>query len=137
MKTIVVAYDDTPAATRALERAAQLAKAFASQLIVTSVAPVTGSPGRSEGAIDPTDSPADHAAELESARAQLEGAGVQADYVPAIGHPADTIVQLAEERGADLIVIGTRELGMAQRVLGQSISGAVANKATCDVLIVH
>ena len=104
---------------------------------MTSVAPVTGSPGRSEGAIDPTDSPADHEAELASARAQLEGAGVQADYVPGIGHPADTIVELAEERGADLIVIGTRELGTVQRVLGQSISGAVANKAHCDVLIVH
>ncbi len=137
MKTIVVAYDDTPEATRALDRAAQLAKAFASELLVTSVAPVTGSPGRSEGAIDPTDSPSDHVAELENARAHLEGAGVQADYLPAIGHPADTIVQVAEQRGADLIVIGTRELGTVQRVLGQSISGAVANKAHCDVLIVH
>ena len=57
MKTIVVAYDDSDAAGRALERAATLAEAFEAKLVVTSVAPVTETTGgRSIGA-DPMETP--------------------------------------------------------------------------------
>jgi nucleotide-binding universal stress UspA family protein len=137
MKTIVLGYDDTEPSQRALERAASLAKAFGSQLIVTSVVPIMLSAGRSGGPIDPTDPPERHAQELAAARSHLEGAGIQAEYVPAVGDPAETIVELAKERNADLIVVGTRELNVLQRLLGQSVSEAVTHHAPCDVLIVH
>ena len=137
LKNIVIAYDGSEASTRALERAAALARAFRSQLIVTSVAPVTTNIGRSAGPVDATDPPEAHYAELEDARRYLEGQSLTADFVPAIGHPAETIAQVAEEREADLVVIGTGERNILERLLGQSVSGAVAHRVHCDVLIVH
>jgi nucleotide-binding universal stress UspA family protein len=93
--------------------------------------------GRSAGPVDPTDPPSAHIEELKHAQTYLEGQGLAADYVPALGRPADTIAQLAEERGADLIVVGTHERNAIARLLGQSVSDSVAHKVHCDVLIVH
>jgi nucleotide-binding universal stress UspA family protein len=137
-QTIVVGYDDTEPSKRALERAAGLAQASGSKLLVTSVAPILEpASARGAGGIDPTDTPADHIAELGHARDFLAGKGLDAKYQAAIGEPADTIVALANERGADLIVVGTREPGLLARLLGQSVSDSVAHQARCDVLIVH
>lgn len=136
MKTIIVGYDDTEPAKRALERAADLAGAFGSRLIVTSVvAVVTSAAPRSIGT-DPQDEGV-HEAQLAAAKAFLTGRGIEADYIEALGHPAESIVEAAVERGADMIVVGTREPGFAQRLLGNSVSDAVAHRAHCDVLIVH
>jgi nucleotide-binding universal stress UspA family protein len=137
MDTIVVGYDQTPGSQRALERAATLANALGARLVVTSVAPLMVSIGRSGGPTDPTDTPEMHAKELETARSYLEGQGITADYQPAIGEPADAIVQLAAQLGADMIVVGTREPNLIQRLTGQSVSESVTHHAHCDVLIVH
>jgi nucleotide-binding universal stress UspA family protein len=137
IKTIVVAYDDSPPSRRALERAAMLARAFESKLVVTSVAPVTTTAApRSIGA-DPVEPASEHRAELAAARSYLDGEGLNADYVEALGHPGEAILAVAKERSADMIVTGTREPGMIGRLLGQSVSDAVSHHAHCDVLIVH
>jgi nucleotide-binding universal stress UspA family protein len=137
MKKIVVGYDGTEPADRALERAAELAKAFDGELIVTSVAPVMVSVQRGMGAIDPIDSPEAHQRELVEAQQKLAGKGVKVQYQPAIGEPAETIVEVAEQVGADLIVVGTREPNLIRRLLGTSVSESVQRHAHCDVLIVH
>ena len=137
IKTIVVGYDETEASRRALERAAALARAFESKLVVTSVAPVTvTASARSIGA-DPVETGAEHREELAQARAYLDGEGLSADYVEALGHEAESILEVARERSADMIVVGSREVSGLQRLMGQSVSNAVAHGARCDVLIVH
>lgn len=137
MRKIVLGYDDSEASQRALERAVQLAKAFDSELIVTSVVPVIASIGRSTGPIDPTDPPSKHEQELGRAREHLEGHGIHAELQPAVGSPAATIVEVAQRSDADMIVVGTHEPNVLERMFGLSVSEAVAHRAHCDVLIVH
>jgi nucleotide-binding universal stress UspA family protein len=137
MKRIVLAYDESDGAKAALERAAEVAKAFDSELIVTSIAPILTNIGRSAGPGDPADPPSAHVEELNHAQAYLEGQGVQADYVTGLGHPAKTIAELANERDADLIIVGTHEPSFIARIFGQSVTDQVAHQVHCDVLIVH
>ena len=62
---------------------------------------------------------------------------MKAEYLPGLGHPAETIAQLAKERDADLLVLGTHEPSAIARLFGQSVSESVAHKVHCDVLLVH
>jgi nucleotide-binding universal stress UspA family protein len=137
MKTIVVGYDESEASKRALERAAQLAKAFESTLVITSVAPVIITPTARSIGIDPGETFAEHLAELSAARAYVDSQGLHAEYVEASGHPGESILAAAQEHSADMIVVGTREAGLLERLLGGSVSAQVSQRAHCDVLIVH
>jgi nucleotide-binding universal stress UspA family protein len=138
MNTIVVGYDDTEPSKRALERAADIADKFGSKLIVTSVAPVMVPSGtHGAGGVDPIDTPTQHQADLENAQSYLSGRNLSAELQPAIGDPAEAIVEVAEQNSATLIVVGTREPSILERLLGTSVSGAVSRHAHCDVLIVH
>jgi nucleotide-binding universal stress UspA family protein len=47
------------------------------------------------------------------------------------------IVALAEELGADLIVMGSRGLGGVRRALMGSVSDSVVRHAHCPVLVVR
>jgi nucleotide-binding universal stress UspA family protein len=137
MKTILVAYDDTEPSRRALDRAASLAEAFGSRVLVTSIAPLVHSSPRSVTQIDRGGGVGTHTDEVRRAQAVLEERGIAAESVTAAGDPASSIAQLADDRGADLVVIGTRGVGPVQRLLGLSVSQAVSRRVNCDLLIVH
>jgi nucleotide-binding universal stress UspA family protein len=137
MNTIVLGYDDTEPAKRALDRTVELAKAFQADVVVVSVAPVLSPAAHGIGPIDPADSPELHQQELDHAKALLSHHGIEAEYEVALGDAPGMILDVAEARDADMIVVGSREVGLIRRLLGQSVSGAVQRKAHCDVLIVH
>jgi nucleotide-binding universal stress UspA family protein len=74
---------------------------------------------------------------LDQARSFLADRTVRADFVPSVGPPAAAIVRLAEERGADLIVVGTRRKGFFERLVEGSVNHDVLHRAKCDVLVVY
>lgn len=137
MKTILLAYDDTEPSRRALDRAATLAEAFGSRVLVTSIASLVHSSPRSVTQIDRGGGVGTQTDEVHQAQTMLEERGIAAESVTAAGDPASAIAQLAEDRHADLVVVGTRGVGPVQRLLGQSVSQAVSRRVGCDLLIVH
>ena len=136
MKTIVLGYDDSPEASRALERAAELAKALLARVLVTSVAPVLSSAGRGIGPYDPADPPERHRVLAKDAAARLAEQGLDAQAITGLGDPGDAIVQLADENEADLIVLGMSHHPHVARIFG-GVSEDVAHHARCDVLLVR
>ena len=136
-KSILVAYDNSEPSRRALERAAGLAEAFGSTVLVTSIAPLVHSHPRVPATPDRERPSIATPEDVERATATLVERGIAAEGVEATGDPASSIAQLAERRGVDVVVIGSRGLGPVQRLLGQSVSQAVSRRVRCDVLIVH
>lgn len=124
---ILLAYNDTEASNRALERAAALSKLYEARLVVTSITPFVVGPA-------PDMSPGP---ELQRADGLLRELGIEAELVEAIGEIASAVVEVAETHDAGLIVIGTREPSQVERMLGHSVSEQVQRMAHCDVLIVH
>ena len=59
------------------------------------------------------------------------------EYQATVGDAAQGIIEVAEKQEADLIVVGTREPGFLDRVLGGDVSETVSRRAHRDVLIVH
>jgi nucleotide-binding universal stress UspA family protein len=136
MKTIVLGYDESPEAGRALEKTVELAKALSATVIVTSVAPVMHLAGRGIGPYDPADPPERHRELARDATAILTEQGIAAKAVTGLGKPGHTIVELADQENAELIVLGMSHHPHLSRILG-SVSEDVAHHAHCDVLLVH
>jgi len=148
MKTIVAGYDGTRSAERALTRVRDLAKAFGSRVVVVSVAaleplPVDGAFGlmpyyyRASEDLTVRADEARWQQHRERVQSFFADAGIAAEFAGMAGQPAEEIVAVAEHQQADLIVVGTREPGFVERLLGGSVSQGVARRAHCDVLIVH
>ncbi|MFQ5515540.1 MAG: universal stress protein [Myxococcota bacterium] len=74
--------------------------------------------------------------ELEEILTGLQDAGISSEFVVTRGYAEEVIVNLAREKAADLIVMGTRgRSGLAHIALG-SIAERVVRAAPCPVLTV-
>lgn len=135
MKAIVVGYDGSECARRALERAAELC-ANGATLHVVAAAEIMHQVKGSMGAVDPIGAEeSEHA--LKEAGAMLRERGIAAKLIEARGDPAKMLVREAETADAELIVVGTHGRGLAGRSLLGSVSTSVVQKAPCDVLVVR
>jgi nucleotide-binding universal stress UspA family protein len=137
MNRIVVGFDGSEHSRKALERAADLANgATLAVVCAADVARLMRDPAGGVSPVEPADAEARTTA-LAEARQYLEGRGVEGVYIEGTGHPADVLVEEAEESGADMIVVGTRGLNAAKRLVLGSVSTTVVHHAPCDVLVVR
>ena len=131
---ILVAYDGSPEAKRALEWVTRLEDSAAT---VLGVVPTLAGSERIADAVDPSVRPTELQAELGEAANRLAQVGVHAEPLVKAGNPAQVIIETAEAGAYDLIVIGTRGRHAIERFLFGSTAERVAWHATTPVLLVR
>jgi nucleotide-binding universal stress UspA family protein len=138
-KSIVVGTNGTETADKAVGRAVELAKLTGATLhVVSAYEPAPAHVGGSrppaeaaEWAVSPhfkVDAVLDRATDI------ARGDGIDVEVHGPKGDAA--ILGAADEYDADLIVLGSKGMQGARRVLG-SVPNTVSHRATCDVLIVQ
>src|SRR3954471_8221029 len=143
-RSIVVGTDGSDTARQAVRQAVALAAAVgASSEVVCAYEPVAGQRLRDDARAAPPDlqwtinAREDVEATLREAAAEVEAAGVPVATYAREGDPADAILDVAEERGADLIVVGNKGMTGAKRFLLGSVPNKVSHHAPCSVLIIR
>jgi nucleotide-binding universal stress UspA family protein len=140
-QSIVVGTNGSATADIALERAIALAKMTGAALHVVSAyepapARVGGSRPAAEAAEYPVTPHFQVDAVLDRARDLAQGGGVKIEEHGPRGDAAQAILSVAEGSNADLIILGSKGMQGARRVLG-SVPNKVSHHAPCDVLIVQ
>ena len=141
---VLVGTDGSETAAEAVRHAARLAGAFGAKLtIVSAFSPDPDKTARTQAEV-PSDlqwQVTDSAAATERAEAARrmardEGAGEVAIYVEA-GDPADVVVETADLRRADVIVVGSKGMMSPSRFLTGSVPNKISHHPPCDVIIVR
>src|SRR5580704_9775973 len=135
-QSFVVATDGSETADEAVRQAAELAAALAARVHLVCVYETASSAGDGDEGWAVGSREAVEATLARSA-AVFEAAGVQVDLYPQRGDPADSILDVAEERDADLIIVGNRGRTGAKRFLLGSVPNRISHHAPCAVLIIR
>jgi nucleotide-binding universal stress UspA family protein len=138
VSTVAVGTDGSSTASEAVGMAGDLARRFGAKLVLLSAfrdaggatQRATGSSVELEWAVSSSARVREILARTED---HLRREGIDCTTRVGEGDPADVLVELATECGADLLVIGNK--GMHRRVLG-SVPKTVTHKAPCSVLVV-
>jgi nucleotide-binding universal stress UspA family protein len=143
--SIVVGTDGSDTAREAVRRAIELARDLGARLqVVSAYEPVGGAVAAAVAReVDEADdrwalAPREAVdAILDDVAGVARAAGVEAEVHARQGSPADAILDVAEETGADLIVVGNKGMTGAERFLLGSVPNKVSHHAPCSVLIVR
>jgi len=141
---IVVGTDGSETAREAVQTAIELAKLSKAKLeIVSAYEPIPSARLKEEG--DGISGDVSHVVNargdvqfvLDKAAADAKKAKVDVVTHPREGDPADAILDVAEENGADLVIIGNKGMTGAKRFLLGSVPNKISHHSPCDVWIVR
>ena len=141
MDSIIVGTDGSAGAQAAVNEAGRLATALGQKVVLVSAysAPSFNASAAAmmpSAAVVSTDGRNDAEAVLEEAADRLRANGVTCDTRAVCGSPADALVDVAALEHASAIVVGSRGMRGARRVLG-SVPNTVSHNAPCTVMIVR
>jgi nucleotide-binding universal stress UspA family protein len=142
MSTILVGVDGSDTSTRALDMAAQWARNRGDELLVVHVIPWSpfsfNTPTENEHRHVRREQELAAAAEqvLDPMVERAKAAGVNVASVLVHGNPAETMVELAEERDAVHIVVGRSGDSMIKQAILGSIANRLAHSAPVPVTVV-
>jgi nucleotide-binding universal stress UspA family protein len=136
--TIAVGTDGSVTASEAVRAAAEMARRYGAKLVLLSAFQEPGWAPRDHGSesveLQWALSPSARVREVLARTEQdLRSEGLDCSTLVDEGDPGDVLVRLAEECGADVLVIGNK--GMRRRLLG-SVPNTVTHKAPCSVFVV-
>jgi nucleotide-binding universal stress UspA family protein len=143
INSIVVGTDGSSTAVEAVRQTTELARALGAKVyLVSAYEPVPHGlraerleiPADLQWMVNPRE---DVDRTLEKDETQIRAAGVEVEVIAREGDPADAILDVAEEKGVDLIVIGNKGMTGAKRFLLGSVPNKVSHHAPCSVLIIR
>ena len=141
---ILLATDGSADAELALRGAVALATSIGAELQMVHIGgeyhpgvEVTVSPALLEETLGELEQEAQNRLDVQAKKVEEAGVTVAKAHLMMGGRPDQEIVTLAEEIGADLIVLGSRGLGGVRRALMGSVSDSVVRHAHCPVLVVR
>jgi nucleotide-binding universal stress UspA family protein len=142
---VLVGFDDSAEARRALDRGIAEAQARRARLVVLSVFEVPLDPqvDRFFGTLDditdwegqPIAPPPELVGLLAQARDEVEAAGLQADFMWAAGEPGRAIVDAARDARADVVVLGEHHHGFLGRLFGTDVAAEVRRELGASVIV--
>jgi nucleotide-binding universal stress UspA family protein len=135
MRSILCGVDGSPVARVALRAAAQLSTQLDARLVVAHVVEVLVQPARLGPAMTPMHAELGTGEQLLEHVLGEEGLG-DVDRKVVLGFPADRLADLADEEGAELIVVGSRGRGAFKAAFLGSVSSDLIGVARCPVLVV-
>src|SRR5258707_6496628 len=132
---IMVAYDESSEAARALRASMDLAKALRAELnVVTVLEPITGYYSFAVSAVPAwnwTEEKRIRYSALQAARQQAKAAGIVLDAELISGDEVGSIVECAKRHHSDLLVLGLRKHSW---LIAGHTSQDIAERAPCAVL---
>ena len=143
-KSIIVGTDGSSTAQEAVRQAIELARALGAKVyLVSAYESVPEGRLRDERQQVPEDlqwmvNPREDVEDtLEDGAKSLGASGVDVETMAREGDPADAILDVAEEKDADLIVVGNKGMTGAKRFLLGSVPNKVSHHAPCSVMIIR
>ena len=140
-ESIVVGTDGSDSAQRAVAEAIRMAEALNAEIhLVSAFEPLRGAKiaGAPEGAAKVWAPLPDATVEktLTEAAAAVRFRGLEVSTHAVEKDPADALVEVADEVGASMIVVGNRGMHGARRLMLGNVPNKVSHRARCNVLIV-